>query len=118
MTTLLFFVGVFCGILLAGFLHMAGDSDMEQELAMEHMKRKKAEAELKKKEEEERNIMRKMDLYSAMNKIALAKYGVELKYFLDRGWEEDEEILNRIFQEAEKLLELSRNAEKKTEDER
>lgn len=47
MTTLLFFVGVFCGILLAGFLHIAGDSDMEQELAIEQMKRKKAETELK-----------------------------------------------------------------------
>jgi len=47
MTTLLFFVGVFCGILLAGFLHMAGDSDMEQQLTIERIQREKAETELK-----------------------------------------------------------------------
>jgi len=38
MTTLLFFVGVFCGI---------GDSDMEQQLTIERIQREKAETELK-----------------------------------------------------------------------
>ena len=45
-----------------------------------------------------------INLYMLASNIAIQEYGVELKYFLDRGIKEDEEILNYIIQKAEKLL--------------
>jgi len=49
-----------------------------------------------------------INLYILANNIAMTEYGVEIKFLLDRGIKEDEEILNHIVQKAKKLLKLMR----------